>query len=78
MKVKLSEPSTWDKPSQGVILSTPLREGEVWVWTSGECEVVIGNVAAGDPDQAHHDLSSEQELLDVLESFRERFLTASA
>jgi hypothetical protein len=75
--VKLSEPSVWDKSSQGVILSTPLREGEVWVWASGECDVILADVAAGEPEQTHHDLSSQRELLDVLDSFRERFLTVT-
>jgi hypothetical protein len=56
--VKLSDPSPWDKPSRGVILSTPDREGEVWVWASGECEVIVGNVASGDPEQTHHNLCS--------------------
>jgi hypothetical protein len=75
--VKLSDPTQWDKPSQGLILSTPLREGEVRVWMSGECEVIIGDVASGDPQQTHHELTSDQELLDVLHSFRVRFLTPS-
>ena len=73
--VKLSDPTPWDKPSQGVMLSAQGREGEVWVWASGECDVRIGEVASGDVEQTHHDLTSEQELLEVLDSFRVTFLS---
>jgi hypothetical protein len=49
--VKLSDPTAWDKPPKSVLLSTPRREGEVRVWVSGECEVIVGDVASGDPEQ---------------------------
>jgi hypothetical protein len=76
--VVLSEPTPWDKPARGVSLRTPSRDGEVWVWTSGECEVIVGDVASGNPEQVHYDLTSESELLDVLDGFRVRFLATPA
>ena len=76
--VILSEPTPWDKPSQGVALRTPSRDGEVWVWASGECEVIVGDVASGNPEQVHHDFTSDSELLDVLDGFRVRFLAPPA
>ncbi len=74
--VTLSEPTKWDKPSQGVTLSTPSREGEVLVWISGECEVMVGDVASPEVDMTHHDLTVDTELLDVLDAFRDRFLAS--
>ena len=78
MLVTLSDPTPWDKPSQGVTLATPQREGEVRVWASGECEVVVGDVASGDPDQVHHDLTSNEEFVALLDAFRAQFLASAA
>src|SRR5206468_8018435 len=76
--VTRSDPTSWVKPSQGVTLSTSDRGGEVWVWASGECEVIVGDVDRGAPEQSHHDVTSEQELLGLLESFRVRFIAHNA
>jgi hypothetical protein len=73
--VSLSEPTQWEKPGQGVVLSRSGREGEVLVWASGECEVSLGDAArSADPTQTHHDLASSDELLQVLNAFRDEFL----
>ena len=77
--VSLSEPTPWEKASQGVTLSRSGREGEVWVWVSGECEVILGDAArSGEPTQHHHDLTSSDELQVVLDAFREKFLAPPA
>jgi len=74
--VALSQPTQWGKPSQRVLLSTPGREGEVSVWTSSECEVIVGDVVSGDPDHVHHNATSDSELLDLLDAFRARFVAS--
>jgi hypothetical protein len=72
--VSLSDPTPWEKSGQGVLLSRPDREGQVLVWDSGECEVALGDVARPDPDQRHHDLTSNEELWEILDRFRDEFL----
>jgi hypothetical protein len=73
--VSLSEPTPWEKSSRGVMLSKLGREGEVWVWVSGECDVRLGDAArSAEPERHHHDLRSGDELSDVLDAFRDEFL----
>jgi hypothetical protein len=73
VEVRLSEPTSSDKPSRSLVLSRGDREGDLTVWSTGECEVIVGNVGSGSPEQVHHEFSSEAELVDVLDAFRARF-----
>jgi hypothetical protein len=73
VEVILSEP-TADRPGQSLVLRTSNKGGEVLLWRSGECEVILVEDVANPPDQVHHDLSSESELEDVLERFVEPLL----
>jgi phage-related protein len=76
VEVILSTPSETDKPGQCVVLRRAATEAEVCVWISGECEAAIGS--ADEVEQVHHDLQSESELVDVLNTLAARLLARAA
>lgn len=47
------------KPAAWVVLETPPMEGELILWVSGECEMMVGNLETGVIEQTHLDLSAD-------------------
>lgn len=56
------------KPAAWVVLKTPPMEGELILWVSGECEMMVGNLETGAFEQTHLEMSADAvgEALDEL------------
>jgi hypothetical protein len=56
------------KPSLCLDIDSPSRLGQLILWTSGEAELQLADVASGEVVTQHHDITSRTALDDALES----------
>ena len=68
VKLGASPEDSRDKPSLCLDIDSPSRLGQLILWSSGEAELQLANMASGKVVTRHYDITSRTALDDALES----------